>query len=76
VRDGFDQHGDGGKRRRRGHLGHNMRGNAEGAVGMKGFGTGVAMGRFEGTSDQQQEDTQNADQQPRSTGPTASWQRF
>lgn len=76
MRDGFDQHRNGGKRRRRDHMGHDMRGHAEGAVGVKSFGTGVAMGRFEGASDEQQKDTQNANQQPRSTGATASRQRF
>jgi hypothetical protein len=76
VLHGLEQHSDGSEGWSGHDVGDNMSGNAEGAVGMKGFGTGMTMRRFEGASDEQQEDTQDADQQPRGAGPTASRQRF
>jgi hypothetical protein len=74
--DGFDQHRHGGKRRSGNHLGDDMGGGAERAVGMRSIESRVTVDRLEGAPEEHQEDAQNAEQQPRSTATTALRQRF
>jgi hypothetical protein len=53
-----------------------MSGRAEGAIGMGGGVPRVTVSGLEGAPEKDQEDTQNAEQQPRSADATALRQRF
>jgi hypothetical protein len=74
--DGFDQHGNGWKRRSGHHLRHDMGGSAERAVGMRRIDSRVTVDSRESAPKEHQENAQNAEQRPRSADPTAPRQRF